>query len=419
MKKGRSKTRIDLQTPLLDKNNIQQNENYKPIKTYLSRKPVKPKLLLCNQLNNGNILNESRLSSSSSVYYLNDIVIIIAIMILSSIQFPIFISISDSSSTLLSTNQFIQDFAVLSWKWEIFSVILLIYGSICHMINKSSSVIVPQFPSHSNASFTSYLNYFIQTSNLQNITSYITKESLTSGLLSVISLYCLFYSCRKLSFGICALINNLASLIPYYLMINSKDKFVFLIKIISPLFIVIGLVVLLAESFSIIKFTYLIICFSAVFGCQYINQITLSIKIKEEQPFRVLLSTYINYFIVSFVILITILVGTLSFDVYLLFGWLLNLQMLIKTIFGFGLFGVSYVFLSVLSSMALRNKSQIRLVKYIEIPLNDIIGIIAFGLSKASFSFIYAIGIIETLCGIVLLEFCPEIIKIINTKVNQ
>lgn len=417
------KPNASLRMPLLDKTEYQSPDSFRFRKAFKKSATINCKFNQFSktprafQIPHLQLNNKEPPSHPSNKFI--DILVIFFLAILSTIQFSIFIYISNSINLPLSSSQMIQDFCVLAWKWQIFLTVLLIYGIISHLINKNKRIDETQTlisKTQSSNEYYYHSTHFFQSSNLNNVFSSLNIESLSSSLLSVVASFCLFYSCRYLTFTICALISNLTSLIPYYFYSNAKNKTLNLISLVAPLLIIIGIAILLIHLNSLTISIYFFVCFIAVFGCQLINHMALLVKIKEEQHFQLLLSTYINYVLISTLIIIGIQLATWSFDIHLLFYWLIDWKLFLKVLIGFGFCGLGYVFLSMFASIAVQNKNYTKMIKYIEIPMNDLVGVAILSLYQSPISGLYCVSIFQILSGIGLLEFYLGLMQYLNKK---
>ena len=160
------------------------------------------------------------------------------------------------------------------------------------------------------------------------------------------------------------------------------------------------------------------LCLVAIFGCQIINQNTLSNKMKTCSPFQILIATYVNYFIVSSVFLMILNFSYINQNyITILFGWMfIDRTLLISCVIGFGIIGAVYSGLGVFASLILKGKSVIRNVKYFDIVCNDIFGVAIFGKNIYDISVVYVVGMLQSIVGMFILDFYPGLVKYAEMK---
>lgn len=345
-----------------------------------------------------------------------DILLCAIIILLSSLQFGIFVSISDAFPVI--GNQISKDFVVLFWKWEIYLIIFILYGSLCHLLTQESSRNSFTLSRTKSMTYTDFAKYFTSTSKFTSFKNLVTLDSLSCAVISVISSLCLFYSARKLSFGLCALINGLTSLIPLYRNQGDNDRTLMILKLISPFFLISGIIV---ANTSMNNYLAMFLCVFAVFGNQFLNQSTLKNKMRTNSPFQILFSAYINYCIVSaaMIVIINILFLEFSYST-IFFGWLFyGSKTLTYCLIGFGLVGAGQAMFSVFASLVLMEKNALRHIKYFEIIFNDVFGVLLFGKSIYNFTLIYIIGMMQSLLGMFVLDFYPGLARYCEKKEDK
>ena len=394
-----------------------------------------------------------------------DICLIVFLVLCSSIQYGIFQYTSNTAQTVVFSNnnyQLLTDYTVICWKWLCYLITLCLIGICCNYINTYTSFTADEtnrkyFSLSSKINNTSIkgnanehkqedtkekkvydimnnhymlsLKYFISTANFENIYSCINYDNLSSAFLSVVSTFCLFYSARFLSFGTCALISSLTSLIPLYYNPNNTgmnsssrnrrnnqvyDSYLLpLLKVITPFLVFSGMLV---ANYSLIYSLTMLLCLFAIIGCQVLNRATLLDKMKTYSPFQILLSTYLNYVVVSNLLLVVIYVLMLKFNmiVLCLFGWVYIIK---ECLIWFILCGALYAVFSVYCSIVLVTKDLIKYIKYFEIIGNDVLGWAFFG--KQMNGFIYIIGLVQSIVGLFVIENYQVIIdKVVGRKLK-
>ena len=379
-----------------------------------------------------------------------DICLIVFLVVCSSIQYGIFQYTSNTAQTAVFSNnsyQLLTDYTVICWKWMCYLITLCIIGICCCYINtytsftadetnrkyfslssKINNTTIKSIASENrednaqekrvydimNNHYMLSLKYFISTANFENICSCVNYDNLSSAFLSVVSTFCLFYSARFLSFGTCALISSLTSLIPLYYNPNNSNPnsssrnrrnsqiydcyLLPLLKVITPFLVFSGMLV---ANHSLIYSLTMLLCLFAIIGCQVLNRSTMIDKMKTYSPFQILLSTYLNYVIVSILLLIAIYALMLKFNMILLslFGWVYIIK---ECLICFVICGALYAVFSVYCSIVLVTKDLIKYIKYFEIMANDVLGLVFFG--KQMNGFIYIIGIVQSIVGLFVVE---------------
>ena len=413
----------ELKIPLLDKkvNFTVLDSGDRTNKIYAqSYRSCKTRINLPTSLHRQSISSSSQLSNFTLPITTSDIILTLVIILLSSMQFGIFTTISDKASqTVLGQKHTVNDFIVLCWKWQFYLIVIIIFGAFSDLIhNRISDENLNSSRAINNITFQSYqscVNYFISSSSLSDIIRCISFDSICSAVLSVISTYCLFHSSRILSFATCAMINSLTSLIPFYTQNEISERTFFILKLLSPLYILSGMMV---SNYSMMNVMTMTLCLVSIFGCQVINQNTLSNKMKTCSPFQILLSTYVNFFIVSTVFLLLLNLSYIN-ENYLtvLFGWMfIDKSLLLSCVIGFGVIGAVYSGLGVFASLILKGKSVIRNIKYFDIICNDIFGIAIFGKNIYDLSVVYVVGILQSILGMFILDFYPGLMKYAEMK---
>ena len=338
------------------------------------------------------ISNYSNIPQSETLKTQNFIFIII-ITIFSSLQFGIYLYIfnlymktisSPSNNALINNLQFpniskkdlfYSFFLVISWKYQIYIIIYLIYGSYIYfkfknifkneenkkndenedfttLINRSCSLssqdsFINSFgcnPTYKFREFKykylqkygynyeSYYNIFILTSNIFSrdkkdknfIQYYFNINEIIKGIRGILFAYILFVGSYYYYFGIIYLIQEITSLLPYYIQYNkqlnannsnlnsnpnisrSSSKSLKIgnngeyYKYVFPLLVGSGLYYL--QKTIIINPLYLILILIGCIGVQIYNQKQFVLNSHEESPFQILFRTYFNYWIISLIL---------------------------------------------------------------------------------------------------------------------
>lgn len=395
-------------------------------------------------------------------------VFIIFITFFSSIQFGIYVFVfhlyNNISSNKVITNNFSRNklyllFLVLSWKFQIYFIFYLIYA-ICIYFKQKVNIpkesnkeidedSIPLTKSNSfnlfdmnptfnfrkfkykyclkyGFSYNTYFNIFIYTSNIFNfsdkknfINNFFNFDEILKGISGLIFSYALFSGSYFFYFGIIYLIQSITAMIPYYIKFNLKIKNnninrslakidIKYFKFIFPLLTSIGFYYLLKSTSNNTNNSYLyllLILFICVFSQLYTQKKFVQ-ESHNESPFHILFRTYFNFFIISnFVVLIIELVYNIS--IKNLFFWLTDVYLFLVCFIGFGILGaICYNMLLTFMRIALSNNVIVKLIKYFNLIIIDLLGIFIFRqydiINKAD----YFVGIL--LCGISLfmMDFC-------------
>ena len=442
------------------------------------------------KINRNMFMNYSK--NPKSIALKNQNLILLGIIIFfSSFQYGIFLCIYNSflSKNPNITNSSFIDIAynfiiVLSWKFQIFIIIYIIYGSLIYYLsekygseyieksindltvksdaiktnslafNDEYSPLIPKSNNNpiveGNPSFKfrefnfkylqkygnnykTYLKIFILTSNIFDRSSlpkekssffeeYFNLNELFQGFLGALFSFIILFSANYYYFGIIYLIQELTSLIPYYIQLNLNNnankingmrKELFsdygvnkVIKYIFPLLILYGFAFFKNTIINKNSLFILPIILAICIYCQINKQKYFVTGSHEDSPFNILFKTYFSYFLLTSIFVIVIECICWRFNFGALFYWLKDFKLFLGCIFGFGICGaICYSFPLILLRICLSNNIIIRLIKYANLCLIDIIGILVFRQYTIVNISDYILGI--TLCGCVMfmLEF--------------
>ena len=358
-----------------------------------------------------------------------DIFMFSAVVLLSSVQFPLYCAVCSEYDKIAKpsneTERMITAFYVLTWKWLMYLVAIIPIGLIGKKyflpesagngspVKHSAMSTLRDSKVQANLSYAYCWKCFFTSVNVSDLFSYITIDNLASSTISIISTFCLFYSARTLPFGICALIYGLSTLLPLYSVRNVSDTGYLIVKLLCPVMIVSGMII---ANLSIERILNLFLCMFAVFGCQYINQITLKKKINVDSPYDILLSAYFNYVIVSVSICLIISIIRLKFDFVSIIGFAFDSRLALYSTISFAVIGALYSTLSVVTSLAFSAKNLIKGVKYFEVYLNDLLGVFLFKKPFIFSSFAYDIGILQCVMAMAFFDFYFPIKKFLEKK---
>ena len=138
---------------------------------------------------------------------------------------------------------------------------------------------------------------------------------------------------------------------------------------------------------------------------QFFNQKKFILNSHEESPFQILFRTYLNYSIVSlsFCFLYEIFNG---FNIKNVFYWLTNLKIFFSCLIGFGICGaIFYNTLIIFMRIPMSNNIIVKLIKYFNLIIIDIVGIFIFRQYFIVSYFDYIVGISLCAVSMFLLDF--------------
>ena len=392
---------------------------------------------------------------------------IIILTILSSLQFGIFLFIANlylrkinayTNGGNLNQNKFYIFFLVLSWKYQIYFFFYIIYGLIVFFKTKKSENnndknddSIPLIKNNSQdlfdinpaynfrkfkyrylmkfgSCYSSYFNIFFYTSNIFNypkeksfFENFLNLDDILRGISGLIFSYTLFYGSNLYYFGILYLIQSITAMIPYYIKFNYNSKQnsnnnsiknnTKYFKYIFPLLTSIGIYFLLKSISNnginnynnyLNLFIILLVCIL----CQIYSQKQFVQKSYYESPFHILFKNYFIFFLLSNSIVLFFEIIFNLFNLRNLFFWMTDIYIFIACFIGFGVLGSIYHMLLTLIRIALSNNVIIKLIKYFNLFIIDLVGIFIFRQYDIIYKIDYFMGV--TLCAIslFLLDFC-------------
>ena len=283
------------------------------------------------------------------------------------------------------------------------------------------------------ASYQSYFRIFLHTSNIFNVQEkdenvnyehYINLNETIKGVYGILFSYLIFVGSNFYYFGIIYLIQEITSLLPYYIQydkvinngnnINVTRSFSRKIKegnnngeyykYIFPLLISFGLYYLqqTISNKSLFLFGILISCIII----QIFNQKKFILNSHEESPFQILFRTYLNYCIISLISCFLYESIFHGFNIKNIFYWLTNLKLFFACLIGFGICGaILYTTLAIFMRISLSNNIIVKLIKYFNFVIIDLIGIFIFRQYFIASYFDYIVGISLCAVSMFLLDF--------------
>ena len=284
-------------------------------------------------------------------------------------------------------------------------------------------------------SYDSYYNIFLLTSNVFDIQDndndkkffgyYFNIYEIINGLMGIFYAYCILVGSYFYYFGIIYIIQEITALLPYYIQFNKKSNInnnnenkiknlsrkLFkegnnggYFKYIFPLLMAFGFYYLQKHINN--NFLFLCIILVCCIGTQIFNQKKFVAKSHEESPFQILFRTYFNYGIISLIIIFGIEVLFNGFHLRNIFYWLTDLKIFLACSIGFGIIGaICYNMLILFMRISLSNNIIIKLIKYFNLLIIDLVGIFIFRQYIIVSYIDYFVGL--SLCGIsmILLDF--------------
>ena len=441
------------------------------------------------RINRNMFMNYSKNPKTTPLKY-QHLILLGVIVFFSSFQYGIFLCIYDlflAQNTIIANSSFIDIIyyfiLVLSWKFQIFIIIYVIYSSVIYYFSEKygpesiekcindltaksegiktnsfafSDEYSPLIPKNNyivdgnptfkfrefnfkyqqryGNNYKTYLKIFCITSNIFDRTTlpnenasffeeYFNLNELFQGFLGVLFSFVILFSANYYYFGIIYLIQELTSLIPYYIQLNLNTnnvnksngmrKELFsdygvnkVIKYMFPLLILYGFAFFQKTLINSNMIFILPIILAMCIYCQINKQKYFVTSSHEDSPFNILFKTYFSYFLLTSIFIIVIECICWRFNFGALFYWLKNFKLFLACFFGFGICGaICYSFPLMLLRICLSNNIIIRLIKYANLCLIDMVGILIFRKYTIFDISDYILGI--TLCGCVMfmLEF--------------
>ena len=457
---------------------------------------------LRNEIKDSNRNNDTRISNYSNIpqtetLKTQNFIFIIILTIFSSLQFGIYLyifnlymnAINTPTNNILATNTnfpnisnkglFYSFFLVLSWKYQIYLFIYLIYGSYIYfklknkykkeenknnyenedstpLINRSGSLssqdsFINSFggdPTYKFREFKykylkkygynyeSYYKIFYLTSNIFNrdekdtnfIQYYFNVNEIIKGVTGVFFAYILFVGSYFYYFGVIYLIQEITSLLPYYIeyskQLNSNNNNINnnpnisrslsktlktgnngeYYKYVFPLLIGIGLYYL--QKTIINNPLFLLLILIGCVGVQIYNQKQFVLNSHEESPFQILFRTYFNYGIISLILVFVFEIAYNGFHIRNLFYWVTNLKIFLACLIGFGICGaICYNMLIIFMRISLSNNLVVKLIKYLNLIIIDLVGVFIFRQYVITSYIDYIFGISLCAVAMFLLDF--------------
>lgn len=353
------------------------------------------------------------------------IVLFMTTLLISSVQlttFRLIDMVAYINLPLIQMEIFTHDFVVFLWRVEAVLFFLFIYWGFISLVSKHKSLnrITREDVSDDILLLEILKDVEVDWRNL------INWKNLSYSSLHVVTSFCIYYATRFTPFSVCVLINNLGVFFFFQNCdlrkekkllgeeTNGKQKKIF--KFISTTFIVTGLIMLiysLMTNENTIGYSFFsgigLSCVS-VFLNFFIQNKSIKQKIKSQTPFNMLFTLYANSFIITLFMSIVFQIVSSTVNVWHLFGWLFNLDLFIWVGIGFGLLGLLHIIMTVILSLTFHARN-IKMLKYFEIPLNDIFAFYVFTSYPTPITFTYIYGLVQSLLGLYLADYYDYLIK--------
>ena len=400
-------------------------------------------------------------SPPAEVLKCQNFIFIIIVTIFSSIQFGVFVFvfnlyINNTNNNITNNNNFTGNkfyliFLILSWKYQIYFVFYLIYSVFIFLKNKNTdntnlinedsipfiknnSIYLFDFNATYNfrkfkyryllkygSSYGSFLNIFFYTSNIFNFLenknffeNFLNLEEVIKGICGLIFSYALFTGSYFFYFGIIYLIQSITAMIPYYIKFNFNSKNnksnksimpkidIKYIKFIFPILFSIGFYYLLKSiPNNNYNYLYIVLILLVSILTQIYSQKKFVQKSHNESPFHILFRTYFIFFLISNLAVLIIELVFNHLKIKHLFFWLCDIYLFLACFIGFGIFGaICYNMLLTFMRIALSNNVIVKLIKYFNFLIIDLVGIYIFRQYDILNKIDYFMGI--ALCGISL-----------------
>ncbi len=286
-------------------------------------------------------------------------------------------------------------------------------------------------------SYESYYNIFMLTSNIFNtqendktfFESYFNFNEILKGLSGIFFAYFILVGSYFYYFGIIYLIQEITALLPYYIEYNkvkndndknlnkneNKSKSISrklfkesnngeYYKFIFPLLMAFGFYYL--QKTTLNNSLYLLILLVCCIGLQIYSQKKFVLNSHNESPFQILFRTYFNYTIISLIIVFPIELIMNRFNIRNIFYWLTDLKIFIACLIGFGIFGaILYNILIIFMRISLSNNLIVKLIKYFNLIIIDLVGIFIFRQYIIASYLDYIVGISLCAVSMFLLDF--------------
>ena len=398
------------------KSNSSSNKDEQII--YINDKKTKesnlPFYILFNKQSKKNKFNNNlELSTFEKILYF-------LLVILSTIQFGIFLKyfdfVNDKNLFFNKLPYFIQVITILLWKFQIILLFFMIYYFYFSFIYQNEFSQIVEYENNDSLNI-SLFSYYIESSNLYRAIELSIEGNFIYSIIGFFQSFILMISCFYNTFGVCYLFNSLSNIIPFFLgdLISKsfKDKkkiYLFF----SFILILLGLIFLFTTINNIYSIIILIILFFISFLSHKLNQSYYYQKFQDESPFNLIFSNYLNYTIITSIILSVYCLYKKKCYIFLFFGYLLEIKLFTFAFIDFGILGAVYIQLIIFTSFSNRKIRVLKILKYYELLLIDLIGVYLFKRYKNPYTITYIFGLLQCSLGMIIIDYIDKVKSILK-----
>ena len=393
------------------KSNSSSNKDEQII--YINDKKTKesnlPFYILFNKQSKKNKFNNNlELSTFEKILYF-------LLVILSTIQFGIFLKyfdfVNDKNLFFNKLPYFIQVITILLWKFQIILLFFMIYYFYFGFIYKNEFSQLVEYENIDSLNV-SLFSYYLESSNLYRAIELSFEGNFIYSILGFFQSFILMISCFYNTFGLCYLFNSLSNIIPFFtgdlISKSFKDKkktYLFF----SFILILLGLIFLFTTINNIYSIIILIILFFVSFLSHKLNQSYYYQKFQDESPFNLIFSNYLNYTIITSIILSVYCLYKKKCYIFLFFGYLFNIKLFTFALIDFGILGAVYIQLVIFTSFSNKKIRIIKTLKYYELILNDLMGVYFFKKYKNPYNMTYIFGLLQCSFGMIIIDYIDKV----------
>jgi hypothetical protein len=342
------------------------------------------------------------------------------LIILGTIQFGIFLKyfdfVNDKNLFFKKLPYFIQVITILLWKFQMILLFFMIYYFYFGFIYQTEFSQIVEYENNDSLNI-SLFSYYLESSNLYRAIQLSIEGNFIYSILGFLQSFILMISCFYNTFGLCYLFNSLSNIIPFFLgdLISKsfKDKkkiYLFF----SIILILLGLIFLFTTINNIYSIVILIILFFVSFLSQKLNQSYYYQKFQDESPFNLIFSNYFNYTIITSIILSLYCLYKKKCYIFLFFGYLLNIKLFSFAFIDFGILGAVYIQLMIFTSFSNRKIRVLKILKYYELILIDLLGVYLFKRYKNPYNITYIFGLLQCSLGMIIIDYIDKVKLIIK-----
>ena len=337
------------------------------------------------------------------------------LIILNAIQFGIFLRYFDFvNNKNLFFNKlpyYIKVITILLWKFQIILLFFMIYYFYFGFIYKNEFSQLVEYENIDSLNV-SLFSYYLESSNLYRAIELSFEGNFIYSILGFFQSFILMISCFYNTFGLCYLFNSLSNIIPFFtgdlISKSFKDKkkiYLFF----SFILILLGIFFLFTTIHNIYSIAILIILLIISFLSQKLNQSYYYQKFQDESPFNLIFSNYLNYTIITSIILSLYCLYKKKCYIFLFFGYLFNIKLFTFALIDFGILGAVYIQLVIFTSFSNKKIRIIKTLKYYELILNDLMGVYFFKKYKNPYNMTYIFGLLQCSFGMIIIDYIDKV----------